>query len=106
MIKFGNKVQETKNSNQFNMFGENSESVYKPLLPQLKNGQLWIYYQKKKKLLVYIFLTHDDYKFEIDNFSSLDLSVLSDLQKIENKNSSFGVIIDVEHKETQKGKKV
>ena len=30
MIKFGNKIQDAKNSNQFNMFGETSDSTIKP----------------------------------------------------------------------------
>ena len=48
----------------------------------------------------------DDYRFEIDNFSNSNLSILSDLQKIENKEIRLsGVITEVEHKETQKGKK-
>ena len=40
------------------------------------------------------------------NFSNSNLSILSDLQKIENKEIRLsGVITEVEHKETQKGKK-
>ena len=63
----------------------------------------------KEKEVVGIYLSGhplDDYRFEIDNFSNSNLSVLSDLQKIENKEIRLsGVIVDVEHKETQKGKK-
>jgi len=63
----------------------------------------------KEKEVVGIYLSGhplDDYRFEIENFTNSNLSVLSDLQKIENKEIRLsGVIIEVEHKETQKGKK-
>ena len=50
MIKFGNKIQDDKNSNQFDMFGNSIDSLVKaPDLMIVMNGQLWIYYQKKKK---------------------------------------------------------
>ena len=109
MIKFGNKVQDTKNSNQFNMFGENSDSVLQA--PAATDCEEWSTMDllSKEKEVVGIYLSGhplDDYRFEIDNFSNSNLSVLSDLQKIENKEIRLsGVIIDVEHKETQKGKK-
>ena len=109
MIKFGNKVQDTKNSNQFNMFGENSDSVLQA--PAATDCEEWSTMDllSKEKEVVGIYLSGhplDDYRFEIDNFSNSNLSVLSDLQKIENKEIRLsGVIVDVEHKETQKGKK-
>ena len=109
MIKFGNKIQDTKNSNQFNMFGENSDSIIQP--PAVLDCEEWSTMDllSKEKEVVGIYLSGhplDDYRFEIENFSNSNLSVLSDLQKIENKEIRLsGVIIDVEHKETQKGKK-
>ena len=45
-------------------------------------------------------------KLEIKNFCNSNLSMLLDLDKVKNKEMHFsGVVIDVEHKETQKGKK-
>ena len=109
MIKFGNKIQDAKNSNQFNMFGETSDSTIKP--PQVVERQEWETMEllSKEKEVVGIYLSGhplDDFRFEINNFSNSDFSKLSDLQKLENKELRFsGVVIDVEHKETQKGKK-
>ena len=109
MIKFGNKIQDTKNSNQFNMFGENSDSIIQP--PAVLDCDEWSTMDllSKEKEVVGIYLSGhplDDYRFEIDNFSNSNLSILSDLQKIENKEIRLsGVITEVEHKETQKGKK-
>ena len=109
MIKFGNKVQDTKNSNQFNMFGENSDSVLQaPVATDCEEWSTMDLLSKEKEVVGIYLSGHplDDYRFEIDNFSNSNLSVLSDLQKIENKEIRLsGVIIDVEHKETQKGKK-
>ena len=109
MIKFGNKIQDVKNSNQFNMFGETSDSIIKP--PVVIECHEWdtMDLLSKEKEVVGIYLSGhplDDFRFEIDNFSNSNLSKLSDLQKLENKELRLsGVVIDVEHKETQKGKK-
>jgi len=109
MIKFGNKIQDVKNSNQFNMFGETSDSIIKP--PVVIECHEWdtMDLLSKEKEVVGIYLSGhplDDFRFEIDNFSNSNLSKLSDLQMIENKELRLsGVVIDVEHKETQKGKK-
>ena len=109
MIKFGNKIQDAKNSNQFNMFGETSDSIIKP--PSFVECHEWdtMDLLSKEKEVVGIYLSGhplDDFRFEIDNFSNSNLSKLSDLQKLENKELRLsGVVIDVEHKETQKGKK-
>ena len=109
MIKFGNKIQDAKNSNQFNMFGETSDSIIKP--PVVIECHEWdtMDLLSKEKEVVGIYLSGhplDDFRFEIDNFSNSNLSKLSDLQKLENKELRLsGVVIEVEHKETQKGKK-
>ena len=109
MIKFGNKVQDTKNSNQFNMFGENSDSVLQaPVATDCEEWSTMDLLSKEKEVVGIYLSGHplDDYRFEIDTFSNSNLSVLSDLEKIENKEIRLsGVIVDVEHKETQKGKK-
>ena len=109
MIKFGNKIQDTKNSNQFNMFGESSDSVIQPPIVTDCNEWETMDLLSKEKEVVGIYLSGhplDDYRFEIENFTNSNLSILSDLQKIENKEIRLsGVIIEVEHKETQKGKK-
>jgi DNA polymerase-3 subunit alpha len=109
MIKFGNKVQDTKNSNQFDMFGESSDSIVKP--PEVVDCPEWptMDLLSKEKEVVGIYISGhplDDYRFEIDNFCNSNLSMLTDLHKVQNKEMHFsGVVVDVEHRETQKGKK-
>ena len=109
MIKFGNKVQDSKNSNQFDMFGESSDSILKP--PEIIDCPEWptMDLLSKEKEVVGIYISGhplDDYQFEIDNFCHSNLSMLTDLHKVQNKEMHFsGVVVDVEHRETQKGKK-
>ena len=109
MIKFGNKVQDSKNSNQFDMFGESSDSTLKP--PEIIDCPEWptMDLLSKEKEVVGIYISGhplDDYRFEIDNFCNSNLSMLTDLYKVQNKEMHFsGVVVDVEHRETQKGKK-
>ena len=109
MIKFGNKIQDAKNSNQVDMFGESIDSVVKP--PSLIDCPEWgtMDLLSKEKEVVGIYLSGhplDDFQLEINNFCNSNLSMLSDLDKMKNKEMHFsGVVIEVEHKETQKGKK-
>ena len=109
MIKFGNKIQDDKNSNQVDMFGENIDSGVKP--PSLIDCSEWgtMDLLSKEKEVVGIYLSGhplDDFQLEINNFCNSNLSMLSDLDKMKNKEMHFsGVVIEVEHKETQKGKK-
>jgi DNA polymerase-3 subunit alpha len=109
MIKFGNKLQDDKNSNQFDMFGNSIDSLVKA--PAFLDCEEWSTMDllSKEKEVVGIYLSGhplDDYQLEIKNFCNSNLSLLLDLDKVVNKEMHFsGVVIDVEHKETQKGKK-
>ena len=109
MIKFGNKLQDDKNSNQFDMFGNSIDSLVKA--PDLIDCDEWSTMDllSKEKEVVGIYLSGhplDDYHLEIKNFCNANLSLLADLDKVATKEMHFsGVVIDVEHKETQKGKK-
>ena len=109
MIKFGNKLQDTKNSNQFDMFGNSLDAGVKA--PSVLDCPEWSTMDllSKEKEVVGIYLSGhplDDYKLEIKNFCNSNLSMLLDLEKVKNKEMHFsGVVIDIEHKETQKGKK-
>ena len=109
MIKFGNKLQDDKNSNQFDMFGNSIDSLVKA--PDLIDCDEWSTMDllSKEKEVVGIYLSGhplDDYQLEIKNFCNANLSLLADLDKVATKEMHFsGVVINVEHKETQKGKK-
>ncbi len=97
MIKFGNKIQDDKNSNQVDMFGENIDSGVKP--PSLIDCSEWgtMDLLSKEKEVVGIYLSGhplDDFQLEINNFCNSNLSMLSDLDKMKNKEMHFsGVVI-------------
>jgi DNA polymerase-3 subunit alpha len=108
MIKFGNKVKDSLNSNQFDMFGESTEaSIQSPIpfdaIPWTNMEML-----SKEKEVVGIYISGhplDDYKLEIDNFCNGDISMLHNMGKIKGKNLRLsGVVTEVEHKETKTGK--
>ena len=109
MIKFGNKIQDSKNSNQVDMFGNSDEVLITP--PSPLEVEEWDTMQllSNEKEVVGIYISGhplDDYKFEIDNFCNSNLSALSNLDSSKGKLMHFaGVVIDVEHKETKNGKK-
>jgi len=109
MIKFGNKVQDTKSSNQVDMFGDTEEaSLQAPIAP---NSNPWTTMEmlSKEKEVVGIYISGhplDDYKFEINNFCNAELSTLRNLTPILGKDICLsGVVTNVEHKETKNGKK-
>ena len=108
MIKFGNKIKDSKNSNQFDMFGESQEVTLE--VPKPANCEAWTNMEllSNEKEVVGIYISGhplDEYKFEIDNFSNADLSMLSEMETVKGKELKFaGVVTSVEHKETKKGK--
>ncbi len=108
MIRFGNKVKDSMNSNQFNMFGESVEASIQAPVPS--ESILWTTMEmlSKEKEVVGIYLSGhplDDYKLEIDNFCNGNLSLLDNMYNIKGKSLRFaGVVTEVEHKLTKTGK--
>ena len=108
MIKFGNKVKDSENSNQFDMFGESAEASIQAPVPV--ETPLWTTMEllSKEKEVVGIYISGhplDDYKLEIENFCNGNLSMLNNMDKIKGKDLRFaGVVTNVEHRETKTGK--
>lgn len=108
MIKFGNKIQDRKNSNQVDMFGESTENNIQipepPITPPWSTMKLL----SLEKEVVGIYISGhplDDYSIEINNFCNSNLNALNNLEKIKNKELRFaGVVIDFEEKETKTGR--
>jgi len=108
MIKFGNKIKDSENSNQFDMFGESAEAsiqapVPNPVLPWTTMELL-----SREKEVVGIYISGhplDDYKIEISNFCNGNLAMLNNMDKVKGKDLRFaGVVTKVEHRETKTGK--
>jgi DNA polymerase-3 subunit alpha len=108
MIKFGNKVKDSENSNQFDMFGESAEASIQAPVPV--ETPLWTTMEllSKEKEVVGIYISGhplDDYKLEIENFCNGNLSMLNNMDKIKGKDLRFaGVVTNIEHRETKTGK--
>ncbi|MEC9208835.1 MAG: DNA polymerase III subunit alpha [Bacteroidota bacterium] len=108
MIKFGNKVKDSLNSNQFDMFGESTEASIQAPIPSDAPPWTTMEMLSKEKEVVGIYISGhplDDYKLEIDNFCNGNLSMLNNMDKIKGKELRLsGVVTEVEHKETKTGK--
>ena len=108
MIRFGNRIQDSRNSNQFDMFGDIQESTIQAPVPSTTKEWTAMELLSKEKEVVGIYLSGhplDDYKLEISNFSNGNISMLENMNKIKGKKLNFcGVVTSVEHKETKTGK--
>ena len=100
-IKFGSKYQESVNSSQINLFGEDSDDMsINPVIPECDE---WINLEKLKKEreVVGIYISAhplDDFIRELNNFTSTGLTTLNNLNKLVNKDFYVGGIInEVEH---------
>jgi len=108
MIKFGNKVQASLNSSQFDMFGDMKEASVKSPNPPDVDPWGTMQLLSKEKEVVGIYLSGhplDDYQLEVQNFCNADLSILENLSIKKGKELRFaGVVTNIEHRETKKGK--
>ena len=107
MIKFGNKVQDAKSSNQVDMFGDTAEASLQAPIALNSNPWTTMEMLSKEKEVVGIYISGhplDDYKFEIDNFCSSEISALRNLDVLLGKEIAFAAVVTMsEHKTTKKG---
>ena len=108
MLKFGNKFKDRLNSNQVDMFGNDSNIAIKSPLPANIDEWNTMSLLSKEKEVVGIYLSGhplDDYKIEIDNFCRDNLAMLDNLKQYKGKKLVFaGVVTDIEHRQTKSGK--
>ena len=108
MLKFGNKFKDRLNSNQVDMFGNDSDiAINSPLPANIEEWNTMSLLSKEKEVVGIYLSGHplDDYKLEIDSFCRSNLSMLENLKKYKGNKLSFaGVVTDVEHKQTKSGK--
>ena len=107
-IRYGAKHQESLNSSQTNLFGEDSalqiEEIRIPPCDQW--GTLERLKQEKEVVGIYL-SAHplDDFKREMKHFSSAPLTVLNNLDPLVNRELSFGGIVNgVDHRISKNGK--
>ena len=107
-IRYGAKHQESLNSSQTNLFGEDSALQVEEI--KIPPCDSWGTFErlKQEKEVVGIYLSAhplDDFKREMKHFSSAPLTVLSDLDPLVNHELSFGGIVNgVDHRIAKNGK--
>jgi DNA polymerase-3 subunit alpha len=106
-IKFGSNHQESANSNQVSMFGEDS-GVETPA-PKIPMVPEWSSLQKlnKEKEVVGIYISGhplDDYRIDIESFCNGSVGFINKLEEYKNLEFTLAAIItEVEHRHTRKG---
>ena len=107
ILKFGSKFQDSKNSSQINLFEDSVIDItHDSIFPEVEE---WINLEKlkKEKEVVGIYISAhplDDYRQEINYFTSTTLSSLNDLNKLINKDFYVGGIInEAEHLQSKTG---
>ena len=107
-IRYGAKYQESLNSSQTNLFGEDSASQVEEI--KIPPCDTWgtLEQLKQEKEVVGIYLSAhplDDFHHEMKYFSSASINLLNDLDPLINRELSFGGIVNsVDHRVSKNGK--
>ncbi len=108
VIRFGSKFQESQNSAQTSLFGENTDQVYQELVIPPTNEWDNLDKLKKEREVVGIYISGhplDDFKKEMRWFTNANLSQLKDLNPLINKNINVaGIVNEIQHLESRNGK--
>ena len=108
VIRFGSKFQESQNSAQTSLFGESIDQVYQELV--IPPFEEWdnLSKLKKEREVVGIFISGhplDDFKKEMQWFTSANLFQLKELRPLINKTINVaGIVNEIEHLESRNGK--
>ena len=100
LIKYGHRFQEDKNSAQQSLFGDmgGATAVRRPDIPNVEEWAKLIMLEKEKNLIGIYLTAHplDDYKLEINNFCSREVSMKdlnNDIEKYKDKDLIFGGMV-------------
>jgi len=108
VVKFAAKFQENENSSQVSLFGEASEvQIPEPSVPPCEEWGTMEKLRREKEVVGIYISGHplDDFKKEIQYFCNGSLSDFRALEKVVNREISFGgVISDVQHRMSKMGK--
>ncbi len=108
LIKFGNAVQDTSTQGQNSLFGETlDQSVSRPQPITTAPWSRIEKINKEKEVAGFYISGHplDDFKFDIENFSTHTLNQLDDLSPLKGKEISIaGIVTEAAHRLTQGGK--
>lgn len=109
LIRYGNKIQTESQSMQQSLFGDlgSSAVVKKPAIPEVEEWPQLILLEKEKNLIGIYLTAHplDDYKVEIQNFCSRDVSLTdlkNDVEKFKDRDFTFGGMVTAAREGTSK----
>ena len=108
VVKFAAKFQENENSSQVSLFGEASEvQIPEPSVPPCDEWGTMEKLRREREVVGIYISGHplDDFRLELKYFCNAALSDFRDLEKVVNRELSFGgVISDVQHRTSKMGK--
>ena len=100
LIRYGNRIQTEKQSMQQSLFGDPGVSsvIKKPTVPAVEEWPKIILLDKEKELIGIYLTSHplDDYKLEIENFCSKEISIKdikNDIIKYKDREFSVGGMV-------------
>jgi len=100
LIRYGNKIQTESQSMQQTLFGglTDSKVVKKPTIPQVEEWPKIILLDKEKEYIGIYLTAHplDDYKLEIENFCSKEVSLKdlkNDIEKFKDRDFTVGGMV-------------
>lgn len=109
LIRYGNKIQLETQSMQQSLFGafESNQAIKKPDIPQVEEWAKLILLEKEKNLIGIYLTSHplDDYRLEIENFCSKEVSLKdlnNDIEKYIGKDFTFGGMVTAAREATSK----
>jgi DNA polymerase-3 subunit alpha len=107
-IKYGSKHQENENSAQVSLFGDASDiQIPEPKVPPCEDWGTMEKLKREREVVGIYISGHplDDFKVEMNTFCNARLSLLNHLDKLINRELTFGgVISDVQHRIAKNGK--
>ncbi|CAN0365330.1 unnamed protein product, partial [Ectocarpus sp. 4 AP-2014] len=107
-VRYGAKFQENENSSQVSLFGDASEvQIAEPLVPPCEEWGTMEKLKREKEVVGIYISGHplDDFKIEMSNFSTGNVSMFHDLNQSLNREITFGAVVsDVQHRISKSNK--
>ena len=107
ITKYGQKIQESKDSSQVSLFGDSiDEVIVEPDFPTDGSWTTLEMLNKEKEVVGFYISGHplDDYKLELEHFCSHNMSDLNEFEKLKGKDILVGgMVSQVDHRFTKNG---
>jgi len=108
VLRYGARFQENENSAQVSLFGEASDvQIPEPVIPPCEPWSMMEKLRREKEVVGIYISGHplDEFKSSIQWFCNANVSMLTDLNTLVNKEVSLaGIITDVQHRISRNGK--